>query len=102
MKNSTMIGVGITMEGIWQNYVVYDLTLQMAWETEPLNIDNWILQYATQRYGSLNSNTAETWSLLRNSVYNVTRFGGVTKNMMVLRPNTNLFSNGFMGTNLNR
>ena len=31
MNDTTVMGVGITMEGIWQNYVIYDLTLEMAW-----------------------------------------------------------------------
>ena len=31
-SSSTMAGVGITMEGIWTNYPVFEFTLQAAWE----------------------------------------------------------------------
>jgi alpha-N-acetylglucosaminidase len=31
IENSTVIGVGITMEGIWTNYPIFEITMQMAW-----------------------------------------------------------------------
>lgn len=36
-----MIGTGLTMEGINQNYVVYDYMLEMGWRNETSNLDNW-------------------------------------------------------------
>jgi len=79
--NSTMVGVGITMEvcltnnncknkhsclivslappfllspqGINQNYVVYDLALEMGWREEPVNTSAWIRDFAVRRYGSV-------------------------------------------------
>ena len=31
LKNSTITGVGITMEGIWTNYPMFEMTLQSAY-----------------------------------------------------------------------
>lgn len=39
--NSTMIGIGITMEGINQNEVVYEFMNENAWRTSPRNITDW-------------------------------------------------------------
>ena len=36
--NTTVIGIGITMEGIWQNYIVFDATYKMGFEIKPLNL----------------------------------------------------------------
>lgn len=39
--NSTMIGTGLTMEGIDQNYVVYDNMLEMGWRNEAPDLNKW-------------------------------------------------------------
>ncbi|KAL1130693.1 hypothetical protein AAG570_011934, partial [Ranatra chinensis] len=39
--NSTMIGVGLTPEGINQNYVIYELMLENSWKKEPSNLTEW-------------------------------------------------------------
>ncbi|KAF4517969.1 hypothetical protein B566_EDAN005336 [Ephemera danica] len=70
MPNSTMVGTGITPEGINQNYVIYDLMLEMGWRNSPANLTIWFNDYATRRYGIQNSNATEAWQLLKNSVYN--------------------------------
>ncbi|KAG6510426.1 hypothetical protein ZIOFF_028447 [Zingiber officinale] len=37
-KNSTMVGVGMSMEGIEQNPIVYDLMSEMAFHHKPVNV----------------------------------------------------------------
>ncbi|KAL4086653.1 hypothetical protein PRIC1_013715 [Phytophthora ramorum] len=69
-SNGTMAGVGLTMEGIFQNYVVYDLTLQMAWVDAPLDMDEWVPSFAVQRYHSQDAHTERAWGFLLQSVYN--------------------------------
>jgi hypothetical protein len=41
LENGTMVGTGLTPEGIGQNYVMYDLMNEMAWRTEPVNLTEW-------------------------------------------------------------
>ncbi|CAK1589005.1 unnamed protein product [Parnassius mnemosyne] len=67
--NSTMIGIGLTPEGINQNYVVYDLMLEAAWRKKPVqNLDNWVADYGERRYGC--NATSSAWRYLLKSVYN--------------------------------
>ncbi|CAG9786889.1 unnamed protein product [Diatraea saccharalis] len=73
--NSTMIGIGLTPEGINQNYVIYDLMLETGWRKEPIqDLDKWVADYAERRYGC--NNTTDAWKLLLHSVYN---FEGLNK-----------------------
>lgn len=69
MKNSTMIGVGITPEGIYQNYVVYEFALEKAWKHKEINQKKWIKYYTTVRYGFISDNIEHAWMLLLKSVY---------------------------------
>ncbi|XP_023950490.2 alpha-N-acetylglucosaminidase [Bicyclus anynana] len=67
--NSTMIGTGLTPEGINQNYVVYDLMLESAWRPRPVeDLNEWVSDYAERRYGC--NATARGWRYLLKSVYN--------------------------------
>lgn len=66
--DSTMIGIGLTPEGINQNYVVYDLMLEAAWRRKPIqNLEDWIADYAERRYGC--NTTSSAWRYLLRSVY---------------------------------
>ena len=53
-----MIGTGLTPEGIFTNYVMYDLMSEMGWSMSDLisveNLEYWLAQFANRRYG-LNS-----------------------------------------------
>ena len=64
-----MEGIGLTMEAIEQNPILYELMTANTWQTEPINLDNWIKQYQLNRYGNLNKYTAQAWKTLRNTVY---------------------------------
>ncbi|XP_034938192.1 alpha-N-acetylglucosaminidase isoform X2 [Chelonus insularis] len=70
MNGSTMIGTGLTPEGINQNYVIYDLMNEMAYRKRPVNLDQWFKNYASRRYGCKNEYAVEAWKFLQNSVYN--------------------------------
>lgn len=41
MANSTMIGVGLTPEGIYQNEIMYEFMMENVWRKEPRNITQW-------------------------------------------------------------
>ncbi|KAK1160290.1 alpha-N-acetylglucosaminidase [Acipenser oxyrinchus oxyrinchus] len=70
--NSTMVGTGLTPEGIEQNPVVYELMSELAWRREPVNLQKWVSLYSARRYGSRDENVAAAWSLLFRSIYNCT------------------------------
>ncbi|XP_046550254.1 alpha-N-acetylglucosaminidase-like [Haliotis rubra] len=67
--NSTMVGTGLTPEGINQNEVMYEFMNEQGWRPGPVNTTEWIDQYQAQRYGGGNTNTSAAWGYLRQSVY---------------------------------
>uniref|UniRef100_A0A1B6JEP6 Alpha-N-acetylglucosaminidase C-terminal domain-containing protein n=1 Tax=Homalodisca liturata TaxID=320908 RepID=A0A1B6JEP6_9HEMI len=64
-----MVGIGLTMEGINQNYVMYDLMMEMGWREEPSDLSQWFRNYSTRRYGQDNIHLSNMWQLLKDSVY---------------------------------
>jgi len=97
-QSPTMVGVGITMEGIWQNYIVYDLTLEAAWRDQAIVVEKYVRDYAKSRYGvddHVPDEAVRAWRILSETAYNhTTFFQGVTKNLMVRRPSLRLYRKG--------
>lgn len=68
--NSTMVGVGLTPEGIEQNDMIYELMTDLGWRKKPADLQQWVAEYAAQRYGVRNAQVTAAWQLLLWSVYN--------------------------------
>ncbi|XWS77391.1 hypothetical protein CRYUN_Cryun01aG0257500 [Craigia yunnanensis] len=71
-KNSTMVGVGMCMEGIEQNPVVYELMSEMAFRKEKVQVLEWLKTYTHRRYGKPIQQIEEAWEILYHTVYNCT------------------------------
>eukprot|EP00118_Oscarella_pearsei_P003618 m.15082 g.15082 ORF g.15082 m.15082 type:complete len:759 (+) comp26171_c0_seq1:20-2296(+) len=85
-SNATIMGTGLTMEGIEQNDVIYELMNEMGWRNESLNISQWykfqlvylldlafyrVIDYGHRRYGGMkNDFIPYVWPLLARGVYN--------------------------------
>jgi alpha-N-acetylglucosaminidase len=65
-----MEGIGLTMEGIATNPVLYELMMEQAWQDEPVDVDVWLRKYARNRYGRDMPAAVEAWQVLRRTVYN--------------------------------
>lgn len=64
------MGVGITPEGINQNYVMYEFALERAWDQSTINASKWIEHYAFTRYGIQNDDVKKAWNnLLVNETF---------------------------------
>ncbi|XP_059151841.1 alpha-N-acetylglucosaminidase-like isoform X1 [Physella acuta] len=88
--NSTMIGIGLTPEGIHQNEVMYEFMMENSWRTEPRDIDQWVTQYSHQRYGADSADAVVAWKLLMSSVYNATsKIWDFDHVLITQRPTTN-------------
>ncbi|XP_051133048.1 alpha-N-acetylglucosaminidase-like [Andrographis paniculata] len=70
--NSTMVGVGMSMEAIEQNPIVYDLMSEMAFRQDKVDVKNWIDVYAYRRYGKPVPSMRRAWNILYHTLYNCT------------------------------
>ena len=50
-SGSTMVGTGITPEGINQNYMLYEFMLEQGYTVQPTNVSAWVEKYVLRRYG---------------------------------------------------
>ncbi|GMH20615.1 hypothetical protein Nepgr_022456 [Nepenthes gracilis] len=71
-KNSTMVGVGMCMEGIEQNPVVYELMSEMAFRSERVQLVEWVKSYSHRRYGKGVHQMEAAWEILYRTIYNCT------------------------------
>ncbi|CAN8004413.1 unnamed protein product, partial [Ixodes hexagonus] len=69
-NHSTMIGTGLTPEGIFQNDMMFEFMNENAWRFS-VDIDQWVLNYVLRRYGAHNVNASSALLRLRRSVYNL-------------------------------
>lgn len=74
--NSSLIGTGMTPEGIGSNYVIFDLLSEMSWRSHVRDIQEWAAQYSRRRYGVQNENLEDAWKLLMSSIYNSSELHG--------------------------
>ncbi|XP_073224933.1 alpha-N-acetylglucosaminidase-like, partial [Cicer arietinum] len=81
--NSTMVGVGMSMEGIEQNPIVYDLMSEMAFQHKKIDVKVWVDLYSTRRYGRQVPLIQEGWNVLYHTIYNCTD-GAYDKNRDVI------------------
>ena len=65
-----LVGIGLTMEGIEQNPVLYELLTQQVWQDHSVDIKQWLEFYTVNRYGVLDSNAVKAWEILRQTAYN--------------------------------
>lgn len=63
-------GIGLTMEVIEQNPVMYELMMEHTWQTTSIDLDAWLKKYARNRYGKNDPDMIEAWQILRKTVYN--------------------------------
>uniref|UniRef100_A0A5B7BUQ6 Alpha-N-acetylglucosaminidase n=1 Tax=Davidia involucrata TaxID=16924 RepID=A0A5B7BUQ6_DAVIN len=71
-ENSTMVGVGMCMEGIEQNPVVYELMSEMAFRSDKVQVEEWLKTYSRRRYGKTVHQVEAAWEILHHTVYNCT------------------------------
>jgi len=89
-------GIGLTPEGIEQNPVIYSLMLHHVWDDKPVNVPEWLNNYAHNRYGVINANTEKAWAILHKVVYNEP---GSYESIITARPTFNK-SNDWASTDL--
>ncbi len=89
LKDSTsgkLKGIGLTMEGIEQNPVLYELMTDHTWRKESIDLDTWLPDYIQDRYGSKNEHALKAWDVLRNTVYNGKEIRDGAESILVAHP----------------
>lgn len=66
----TLRGTGLTMEGIENNPVMYELLCELPWRTEHFTKEEWLKQYVAARYGKHDDRLYNAWLKLAASIYN--------------------------------
>ena len=62
-------GIGTLNEGGENNPIVYEQLYEMAWHTKPLDLDQWVDEFAWARYGSRNASALAAWKILAETLY---------------------------------
>lgn len=66
-----MIGVGLTPEGINQNYAIYEFALERGWNYDSVNVKEWFDHYTLVRYGVQSHYISSAWDKLVVSIKQV-------------------------------
>jgi alpha-N-acetylglucosaminidase len=93
-----MSGIGLTMEGIGQNPLVYAMMLENVWRDQPIDKDKFLRTYLTQRYGSCDETVFKAWQTLMASVYENTVNNGGQESIITGRPNFKVNPGGTTNT----
>lgn len=93
-----MAGIGLTMEGIGQNPMVYAMMLENIWRDRPVDKDEFLRDYLSQRYGCCNETAYAAWQTLMASVYENTVNNGGQESIITGRPSFKVNPGGTTNT----
>lgn len=79
-------GIGLTMEAIEQNPVLYELMTDNTWRDTPINLDLWLKDYIKNRYGKTTPELEKAWQILVQTVYNGQVIRDGAESIIVARP----------------
>jgi alpha-N-acetylglucosaminidase len=69
---SSMVGMGLTPEGMEGNEIIYDVLLDQAWSPTVINRTSYVSSWVSRRYYvfDLPSSASDAWEILGATVYN--------------------------------
>jgi len=83
----TLKGVGMTMEGIENNPVMYELILELPWRQEKFGKEKWLEGYVFARYGKNDPHLLKAWQIMAETAYNCPEIReGTTESVFCARP----------------
>ncbi len=85
-RKGRMAGIGLTMEGIEQNPVIYELMTAHTWRTNEISLDEWLPAYIRNRYGAADTAAIRAWKVLHATVYNGRRIRDGAESILQARP----------------
>ncbi len=69
-NHGNLTGFGIAYEGIENNDAQTELLTDAAWQTAPVNVDEWLASYARARYGEATPQIVRAWKGIAATAYN--------------------------------
>ena len=66
---SKLQGIAVMPEASCNNPAAFALLTELAWRTEPVDLERWFADWATYRYGGRDANAAHAWDVLRTTAY---------------------------------
>ena len=102
-KYSSIKGVGAAPEAIEQTPVTYDLIFQLPWMGSKPDVAEWVTNYSIARYGVVNAEIQEAWSLLRQGPLNYGADGiqGPVEDVWAAKPNLTANAASYWGKTMN-
>lgn len=85
-KSGKLKGIGLTMEAIEQNPVLYELMTDNTWRDTPIELNSWLAKYTLNRYGKSNADISKAWDILVKTVYNGQVIRDGAESIIVSRP----------------
>jgi alpha-N-acetylglucosaminidase len=81
-----LTGIGLTMEAIEQNPVLYELMMDNTWQSQPIDLQAWLPTYIRNRYGFDSEKLLQAWQILRQTVYNGLKIRDGAESIITGRP----------------
>lgn len=63
-------GIGLTMEGIENNPIMFEMMSELPWRNEKFTKEEWVKNYIFARYGVNDPEIEKAWLLLAGTIYN--------------------------------
>jgi alpha-N-acetylglucosaminidase len=83
-EKGNLSGMGLIMEGLDYNPVIYEFVTDMMWETGVPDLEKWKIKYLKSRYGMINKDVLNGWEYLFKYYY--TKGGIFERNPINSRP----------------
>ena len=81
-----LVGLGLTMEAIETNPVVYEMMMENVWSRDAIQVDEWLKGYARRRYGACNEFANKAWYILKRTAYSDSLTSRGPRSMAQSRP----------------
>jgi len=97
-KSRNLVGIGSTNEGGEVNPVVFDQFYEMTWRDKPVDLHQWVEDYAKRRYGKSNKNINAAWHILIDTLYSCNNKNqhGPLGSYLTMRPTLNKNGGSFV------
>ena len=66
---SHLSGTALFTEGLDTNPYAFDLYTEMAWRSDPVDLESWTVEYASRRYGAADTHASTAWRTLLQTAY---------------------------------